>query len=346
MRKLKIINTSFIFFSIFQIIFFLSCQEVFSSEVLNKSNRKRTVVIIRYRIEPNFFSTVVRGLKTGLSERGYIEGKNVRFIDVLTDTADEKSIPLVIETVKRYQNIADLFVTCGWISMWARKILKGKEIPQLFCPVLKSVALKMLTSVDCKPGTNLSGVYLMYPPEKLLRISRLILPKAKVYAYVYDSRIPADSIFKLAFQGLIPQKMHGFKVIFLDLSKGVEEVLKEMKAKKVDVYGGIVGAFKTRRELNFANIPMITALTLDVERKDIPLYVKGSNILAGLFDPFSYCGHEAGKMAADIFEGKKTIYEMRPRPARQVAFINMKCAKRLDIYIPFRALEAVDLVVR
>ncbi len=309
-------------------------------------HKKHTIVVIRYRISPNYFRTVVKGLKQGLGERGYRIGENLELIDILTPTADERSIPVVLDAVKNYLGRADLFVTCGWISMYAREILKHTQVPQFFCPVLKSVALKMLPSVKAPPRTNLSGIYLMYPPEKLLRIARLILPTAKRYGYVYDSRIPADMVFKNAFSTLDEHNRHGFEVAFLDLKQGAQYVVQEMKERRIEVYGGIVGAFKKRGELSRAHIPMITALTLDIEKEDIPNYLKGCNIIAGLFNPFSYCGRQVGLMAADIFDGRRTIYETVPRPALQIAFVNMRAARRLGIYIPFMALEAVDLVVK
>lgn len=50
--------------------------------------------------------------------------------------------------------------------------------------------------------------------------------------------------------------------------------------------------------------------------------------------------------SADLFDGKNTIEKTLPRPARQFAFVNMESADRLQIPIPFAALEAVDLVIK
>lgn len=306
----------------------------------------KTVVIIRYKIEPNNFASVVNGLKQSLKKRGYVEGKNITYIDVLTSTADQRSIPQVMEAVKKYSSHTDLFVTCGWVSMFARILLKDTGIPQLFCPTLKSVALKMVPSVNTPTGTNLTGVYLMYPPEKILRISRLILPNAKHYAYVFDSRIPADMVFKKAYEGLRSEERHDFEILFFDLANGIDSVIKKLQNKHIEAFGGIVGVFKNKKALSSLRIPIITALTLDIEETEIADYLKGANIIAGLFNPFSYCGQQAGEMAADIFDGKTTIENTVPRPALQIAFVNLRAAKRLGIYIPYRALEAVDMVVK
>lgn len=328
----------------FAVTLFLTGVIIFPVSAHSKDIKK--VVFIRYRIEPNYFSTVLSGFKEEMAQRGYVEGRNIRYIDVLTDTADRRSVPQVLQAVNLHKDTTDLFVTCGWVSLFARESLKGTGIPQLFVPVLKSVALKMVKDVKAIPGTNVSGIYLMYPPEKVLRISRLLLPGATRYAYVFDSRIPADMVFKDAYESLEKTKRHGFHIYFLDLSRGIQHVSTMLKKNNIEVFGGIVGAFKHRTELCESNIPMVTSFTLDVEKEDIPHYVKDSTILAGLFNPFSYCGKRSADMAADMFDGKKTIENTLPGPARQMAFINLRAAERLGVYVPFRAIEAVDMVIK
>ncbi len=305
-----------------------------------------TIVIIRYRIEPDYFNNTVKSFIKTLKEHGFIPGKNLKIIDVITQSANIDSVPEVYETVKKYKKVASLFITCGWISLYARKILKNTNIPQLFVPVLKSVALKLVKSVKSPPHTNISGVYLQYPPEKILRITKLILKNPKSYGYVYDSRIPADVTFKKAYESLSKKSRHGIKVIFFDLKQGINTILKKIKNSKVSAIGGIVGAFKNLSKLDTLNIPIITSFTLDIEKNELSKYVRNTNIVAGLFNPFSYCGFQAGLMAIDILKGKKKIQNMKPRPAKQIAFINLNAANRLKIKISFKALDAVDILIK
>lgn len=305
----------------------------------------KQVVFIRYRIFPSSFATVVEQFKQTMTMRGFVEGRDVEYIDVQTRSADQDSIPDVIAAVQRYKDSADMFITCGWISMNARELLRNSRVPQLFVPVLKSVALTMLPSVQAAPGTNLSGLYLMYPPEKILRIARLVLPEAKRYAYVYDSRIPADLVFKKGYEQLAMADRHGFTLALLDLAAGVEVVVETLRREKADAYGGIVGSFQNKEALSASNIPLITSLPLDIDQNSIKDYL-GDDTLAGLFNPFGFCGSQAAEMTADIFSGKNTIENTVPRPAMQVAFINLKAARKRHLPIPFDALEAVDIIVK
>lgn len=307
---------------------------------------KKQVVFIRYRIPTSHFSTLVDGYKKTMAQRGYEEGVDIDYTDILTRSADTTSVPDVLGAVEEWQDKADMIITCGWVSMYAREKLKESNTPQLFVPVLESVALKMLPSVTEPPATNLSGLYLMYPPEKILRLTRLLLPKIQNYAYVFDSRIPADMVFKSAYDLLPADHRHGMAIHFIDLAGGVDKVLSDFKTLNIEAFGGIVGTFRNRKELAASGLPVITSFTLDIEQEDLAQHVQEGNIVAGLYNPFRYCGEQAAEMTADIFSGKKTLAQSIPRPAMQIAFINLRTAQRLKLRVPFAALESVDQVIK
>lgn len=308
--------------------------------------KSKQVVFIRYRIPVSHFSTVVNGFKQTMTKRGFKEGEQVEYIDVLTRSADKSSVPDVMDAIAEWQDKADMIITSGWVSMYARTKLQKTSTPQLFVPVLESVALKMLPSITAPPETNISGIYLMYPPEKILRLAKLIIPRLENYSYVYDSRIPADMIFKSAYEQLPATERYGITIHFLDLATGVEQVLQDLKQKHIQAFGGIVGSFQNRKELAASGLPVITSFTLDIEQEELKKYIQEGNMVAGLFNPFRYCGEQAAEMTADIFTGKTSIEQTTPRPARQTAFINLKTANRLKLQVPFTALESVDVVIK
>ncbi len=306
----------------------------------------KRVVFIRYQIPISHFTTVIDGFKKTMALQGYKEGEQVEYIDVLTRSADKSSIPDVLKAVNEWKDKADMIITCGWVSMPAREILKETRTPQLFVPVLKSVAMKILPATNGQPGTNISGIYLMYPPEKILRLASLLIPGIKHYAYVYNSNIPADMIFKSTYEQLAIADHHGITIHFLDIALGVDQVLTELRKRNIQAFGGIVGSFQKRQELAASNLPVITSFTLDIEKGDLEKYVQEGNIVAGLFNPFRYCGEQAAEMTADIFNDKLSIEQTVPRPARQIAFINVNAAARLNMQVPFAALESVDIVIK
>ncbi len=332
-------NKNFLLFFIFFAFILLFPLQVFS--------QSKKVVIIRYPIETMHFRSLVEKFKKRMTASGYIEGNNIEYIDILTLTAGQQSIPEVIEAVNKYKDSADLFLTCGWVSLYAREILKKTDKPQIFAPVLESVALKLLPSVASMPETNLTGIYLMYQPEKILRITRLIMPNLKKYGYIYDSGIPADLNYKIAFETLNEKEKYGIDIKYIDIASGMENVVQSIKDEKIEAMGYIVGGFIHKEELARANIPVISAFTLDIDEKYIEKNLdENDNIIAGLFNPFTYAGERAGIMAADIFDQKRKINNIIPEKSKQLFFVNLKAAKKFNIFISFRALENIDIVVK
>lgn len=306
----------------------------------------KRVVFIRYPIAPGHFDSLVQAYRETMAEQGYLPDRDLEYIDVLTTTSNQDSLPQVIAAVEKYRASADLFITCGWVSMPVREILRHSEIPQLFVPVLSDVARRMLPSLSQPPHTNLSGLYLMYPPEKILRLTRLLLPELRDYAFIYDSRIPADTIFLKAYQELPAALRYGLRLHYLDLAGGAEAVLAALQREQIGAYGGIVGYLEYREQLATSKLPVITAFTADIEAAAIPEFTANDNTVAGLYNPFSYTGRQAATMSHQLFSGQAKIGELIPQPAMQLAFIDLRNAGRLGITIPFAALEAVDLVVR
>lgn len=305
----------------------------------------RKIVFIRSNYKPDPGSAMVDQFKATLRKRGYEEGRNIVYVDILAQPGRE-AVAKMLKATSQQRISADLYVTAGWISLPVRVKLSESGIPQLFAPVLMEEALRMLPSVTEPPGTNLSGVYLSYPPEKILRLTRLLLPQIQNYAYVFDSHISTDLVMKEAFAELAETERHGITVHYLDIADGAEQVLQQMNDLRIEAFGGIIGAYKNREALTASGVPMITALLMDIDESEVADRIRDSNILAGLFAPLADCGELAGGMAADLFDGNITIGATIPRPARQVAFVNMATAGRHRLAIPFSMLEAVDIVVK
>lgn len=306
---------------------------------------RKQVVILRYPITFNAFRYAVSEFKSVMAQHGFVEDVNIEYVDILTKTADESSVPEVKQTIERYKGTASLFVTCGWVSLYARDLLKDTGIPQIFLPVLDAVAIKLLPSLTAQPGTNITGIYLKYPAEKVTRLAVNLMPDIKHFAYVYDSHIPADNVYKKSFEKM-PPSCCGLVIHYIDLSKGVENALFELKKQHIEAMCFIVGGFQHLNQLKTLGIPIVSAFTLDMDEASLPVFLKNDDtILAGLFNPFDVCGKQAGEMAARILKGTD-IQKIPPQPAKQKAFVNLNAAKRFGLRIPLEILETVDYVIK
>lgn len=310
------------------------------------ANEAREVVFIRYNLKDKSDSAMVDAFRKIMETRGYSEGNNIKYIDYTTSAPDSVASEEVMRVTEEYMPKADMFITTGWTSLYVRSKLAKSRVPQLFTPALKSTALDILPRVDAEPGTNLSGIYLDYPPEKILRLTRHIFPKLRRYGFIYDSRIPTDMIFKAEYGQLNESQRYGITIYYFDLAAGTDAVLQKMKTIGVEAAGGVIGLLKTLPELSESGMPMITSLLFDRPMNALEESIEGSSIVAGLFNPFDYCGQQAAEMTADIFDNKTSIEKTVPRPARQVVFVSLKAAGRFNVSVPFSVLEAVDIVIR
>ena len=60
------------------------------------------VVFVRYPIEPGHFASVVAMFREGMAARGYREGYEVEYIDILTRGSDLSAVPDVVAAVNRF----------------------------------------------------------------------------------------------------------------------------------------------------------------------------------------------------------------------------------------------------
>ncbi len=300
----------------------------------------KKVAFLRYPLPPMDFNDVVIGFKKVMEDNGYVEGKNIEYIDRITKTDDLVSVTEVNDFTAAWKDKVDMFVSCGWVSMYSRKILKDSKTPQLFVPVLKRVAYQLIPSLEEGSGSNISGVYLSYPAEKLLKLLKLALPDAKKYGLCWHSRVPADMIFKQSFDEL--QSTMGVKILYFDLNDGVDAVMEQLSASKVDAFGGCVSFRKPRySKLFHMNIPVVSA---KLDHEDTVQMI-GSNELVGFWNVFTSGGEQAAEMTLDIWNGRITIEKCLPRRIRtQVIYVNSAAARRLGIRIPAALMRIANVI--
>ena len=302
-------------------------------------NVKR-VAFLRYPLPPMDFKDVVQGYKNMMRQNGYVEGKDIEYIDLVTKTDDLRSVPQVQEFAGDHKDEVDMFITCGWVSMYVRKVLMDSHTPQIFVPVIREVARKMLPSLEEGSRSNISGIYLTYPPEKILKLLKLTLPDAKKYGVCWNSQVPADVVFKQSFDQL---KEHmGITLSYFDLNDGVDTVKQQLKDAGVDAFGGCVSFRKPEYlPLFHMDIPIVSA-KLDHENS---VQMLGSNELVGFWNVFSTGGEQAAEMTLDIWQCRTTIEKIAPRRIRtQIIYVNSGAARRLGIRIPPAVMRIANVI--
>ena len=304
----------------------------------------KKIAIVRYKIPPHDFIECVNGFKSEMNNLGFIEGKNVEYLDFLTSTSDMKSTPEVQKFVNENKDKVDLFVTLGWVGLPTREIIKGTKIPQIYNLVFRPFGEKITgTTLDKASGSNITGVYLTYPPEKIVKLLKLVKPNAKKYGIVINSQIPADGFFKKWYEEATSTDKNGVEFVYYDLAIGLDKVIEAIKKDSLDAFGGGVGLRQASSKPLFSlGIPLVTA-KLDWFEQD---KVKGTDELIAHYNPFDAAGIQIAKIAKEILSGKNPG-EMIPQAVeKQLVFINLDAATRLKINIPTAVLKQAAVVIK
>lgn len=340
MEDRKVMARVWLFFTCF---LFLNFMGIPPANADTKADGKKKVVIIRYKLPPDNFDSTVASFKKEMAGKGYEEGKNIEYADLLTSTGDQSSIPEVEAWVDTHKDTADAFFTCGWVGMATRNKLKGTNIPQIFSFVFQPVGVNLIGGPLDKPsGSNITGVYLMYPPEKIMRLLKMLIPSAQKYGVVFNSKVPADQFFKKWHEEATPEQRQGVEFVYFDLAEGVDKVTADIKSSGVNAFGGGVSI----RKPDFAPLFKI-GIPVVGPKLDLldPEKVKDTDELAGHYNPFDVCGSQAAKIVAEVFGGKK-IEGIVPQPVeKQIPFINLVAAKRLGINITTTMLSGGNIQI-
>jgi len=303
----------------------------------------KKIVIIRYKLPPDDFQDTVKNFKIEMTNNGFIEGKNVQYVDLLTSTGDQSSTPEVEAWVDQHKDSADAFVTCGWVGMVVRNKIKGSRIPQVCTFVFQPVAVKLMGGPLDKPsGSNVTTIYLTYPPDKILQLLKAAKPSATKYGVVWHSKVPADQFFKKWYEELAPDQRQGVEFVYFDLAEGLQKVQAEIKSAGLDAFGGGLGI----RRPEFAPLlkmgipvigPKIDYLNIDT--------VRATDELMGYYNPFNMCGIQAATILTDVLHGKN-IGEIAPQGVeKQVVYVNLNAAKRFGITVPLKLLEGGTIII-
>ena len=135
----------------------------------------------------NFFSQTVDGFKEGMSELGYIEGKNIVY-DLRESPVYTGNDAILEEFV--HNDVDMIFVFPTDATLEAKKATEGTDIPVLFSGVIVETP-GVIESIQ-RPGGNLTGGRLTGTDNAVTRfeIMRQIVPEAKRYMVPFHKGYP------------------------------------------------------------------------------------------------------------------------------------------------------------
>ncbi len=266
--------------------------------------------------------------KRGLSDKIEIDQQNAQ-----GDQSNLRSI------ANRF--VSGKYALIGAISTPAAQAMANAttEIP-IICTAVTNYETARLMNSEAAPDGNVTGTSDRGPTEKEVALIREIQPDAKAIGIIYNSS-EINSVIQAKHLHEICEPL-GMSVKELtvnsinDIQQVAESFAGQVDAIYVPTDNVVASSIPTLMSVANANkIPVYGAEVGHVE----------NGVLASESISYYDIGYQAGEMAADILEGKKTVKDLPVETAdKSQLYINKQEMELLGIQIPQSVLDRAKLI--
>ena len=284
-------------------------------------------------------SQTVKGLREGLKELGYQEGKNIQ-VEIRDAKGDRGALKQEANELVR-QKVRLIFTTGTRATQAARAATS--DIPIVFTHPADPVALGLVKSM-ARPGANVTGVAALFlqMSDKRMEILKQLAPKAGRVIIFYDSNNPYSR------ENFLAAKKAGEKL-------GLK--VEERPVKSIEELKKSINAMQSREDDAFFHVPddliesQADFIFEAARQKEWPTMfseeswvTKGG--LAGYGPNYYQMGRQAARMAAKILKGAKPQDLPIEKAGKFDLVINLRTANAIGLSIPPEILKKADRVIR
>lgn len=279
----------------------------------------------------------VKGFKEGMTELGYVEGKNITYLydgPVRTDKLEAVAQGLVKAKVDLI-----LAITTS-ATKAAQKATAGTDIAVVFIPVTDPVGAGVVASLT-KPGGNITGVTPATQEGKRLEWLLQVAPKIKQIYIVYNPKdqspvlalkIVSETAAKLGVE-LITRQVSTTEeamVAFRDIPEEVDAIFflpdSTVNARAADPY------------------KIATELGLPTSGPNVATVNDGALTAYGV-DLTVAARQQAARLASQILRGIKPA-DLPVETTQLFSAINLKIAQAIGLEIPDDILRQANIIIR
>ena len=285
------------------------------------------------------YGAVVDGLRDGLRQLGYEEGKQIRL-----EIRDTKSDPKLVEEAARIFERERVNLICAITTSVATAVKNvTSQIPIVFSVGSDPVASGLVESFG-KPGGRLTGVQYSTTDltGKRLEILKEIVPKLSRVVTFYNP----NNRMALEAATLARQAGQQFGVQLIERhATSVEELrqrLEALKAREVDAY------FYTTDGMVTSHAQLV--IDMATSKKLPTMFSEQSVVAMGGLASYGQNFYEIGRLTAKYVQ--KVMTGAHPQDLRVETvdrfelIINLKTAKQIGLTIPPNVLARADKVIR
>jgi putative ABC transport system substrate-binding protein len=281
----------------------------------------------------------VRAFRQGLSETGYVEGRNVTIEYLWADDHNDRLPAMAVDLVHRSVNV---IVTGGTPATLAARAAT-KTIPIVFVLSTDPVQAGLVTSLN-RPGGNITGVTglnVELAPKKLELLHELLPSAASVALLVNPTNTVATEHETRTVQAAARTLGLRLHILHASTERDFEAAFVSLVQLRAEAL--VIGSdlfFTSRAE-------QLAALTV---RHAVPAIYQFREFTAagGLMSyggSFTDWGRQAGIHTGRILAGAKPADLPVQQATRVELFINLKTAKALGISVPLPLSGRADDVI-
>jgi putative ABC transport system substrate-binding protein len=281
----------------------------------------------------------VAAVHRGLSETGYVEGRNLAVEYRWAENQFDRLPVLAADLIRRRVAV---IVAGGTEAALAAKAATT-IIPIVFQIGTDPVALGLVASLN-RPGGNVTGIVGLYSElaSKRLQLLRELIPNAAVFGVLADPSFPdiqsqiADLQAAARTLGLL------LVVVNTKTASDLETAFATLSQQHVAAVLLTNSTFFSRRTEQLAELAARSALpAISAVREFI---LAGGLMSYGSSTGYSY--HQVGIYTGRILKGEKPADLPVEQPTKLELVINLKTAKALGLTIPETLLATADEVIQ
>jgi len=299
-----------------------------------------TVGVTRWATNAEFDRSI-EGFKQGLALKGYIEGKNIRYLVENPETDLAKQTSIIEEFIKQDVDLIYSITTPGTIIAKELTEKIQSPIPVVFSVCTYPVESNLIAALD-NSANNLVG-------------TRNYVPFAKQY-YVFEQLFPDVMSLAVVRRKGEPNSSNQLKEVKAQLEeRGMTIIdiaavdLDDMKRQLETASANIDAIFSTCDTLTHAGGDKVIAEF--GKRHKIPSFACNkegviNGLLVGNIGDFMAIARISGEQAAQILDGATPSWLKTESPRDNYIILNESTAKTLHVNISEAFLERVKEIVK
>lgn len=295
-----------------------------------------TIGVARWNSDSNYGDNL-DGFKDGLTEQGFVEGKNVKFI-IKNPESDLKTERQIIESfVEAKVDLIFSQTTPG--TLVAKDVTQ--TIPIVFSIVTNPVESGVIEALESS-GNNLVGTRNFIPVQRQYNQFERVYPSTKTLAFVHRKDEPNSvSQYNQMKELLAPKGIEVVDIAAVDLN--------DMRTQLEDSIENVDSLFLACDTLiNVGGEEVVIEISKKHKKPNFAglegSILKGA--LMGNIADFYIIGKISGRQAALILGGAKPSSLLTESPGEDYLVINTKTAAEIGITIPQYVLDDAEEIIK